>query len=265
MKKLVIVLLVIFSFSFSINGYIVVEESRGSEGHVTVVSVSTVYIVKDAMRIDTKTTLKMDMDKVPEEIRGSIPPEITKETSIIQKIVNNKVKIYSVDHKKKTYTDLSHIPEFMVISFLAPYIECDSNTQKCTVKEDLLKPTNEYKKIGKYKVRKIIIKFGAMQNGGKSLEIPAWFTKDNKDLINAERLKTEVLINAAKKTDFGKSNPSLLKDIKRFTDQNIKKYGVAIRLDMPEGEIVIKSVKRKNINKKIFTVPAGYKEVKSPL
>jgi len=111
--------------------------------------------------------------------------------------------------------DLSHIPEFMIMSFMASFIECDPHTQKCNIKKDVLKPTNEYKKIGRYRVRKILIKTGGMQQGSNSVEVVAWFTKDNKNLIGAEKMKIAMLINATKETKFGKNNPSLVKDLEK--------------------------------------------------
>ncbi len=264
MKKVISVLFIIFSLSFSKSGYIVIQESKGKEAHVEINSVSTVYIVKDAMKIDTKTKIKMDMNKLPENMRNSVPSEIKKETSIIQKISGNKVNIFSVDHKKKTYTNFSHIPEFMIISFLSSFIECDPHTNQCYVKKDVLKPTNEYKKIGKYKVRKIIINAGGMQKGSKPVEVIAWFTKDHKNLIGAEKMKINLLITAAKMTNFGKNNQALLSDLKNLIDKNIKMYGVPIKWEMPGGEVTIRSVKKVNIDDKMFNIPQGYKEVKPP-
>ncbi len=264
MKNLIIALLLTSSLSFSINGYMVIQESKGKEAHVEIESVSTVYIIKNAMRIDTKTDIKMDMDQLPDNVRNSIPPVIKKETSLIQKISDNKVNIFSIDHQKKTYTDFSHIPEFMILSFMSSFIECDPNTNKCYVKKDVLKPTNEYKRIGKYRVRKIIIKAGGMQKGTRDIEVVAWFTKDNKDLIGAEKMKINLLIKAAKMTDFGKNNPDILKDLKKFVDKNIKMYGVPIKWEMQGGEVSIRSVKKMNINKNLFNIPKGYTEVKAP-
>ncbi len=265
MKKLnVLILFLIVGFASAEKGYVLVQESKGQEAHVSMESKSTVYLVRDAMRIDTQSVMRMDTGNIPEEMKKQMPKEVERRTTTIQKIDKSGVHIYSIDHSKKTYIDFSETPEFIIISFMSTFINCDRQTGKCDLNKEAFKPTNEFRKINGYKARKVIIKTPGMHPGFDGMEMITWFTKENKDLVGAEKMKTDIMMNAVSRTEFGKNNPKLVKDLGKFLNDNIKKYGAPIKWEMPGGEVVITSVKKKDINKNMFELPKGYKKVLPP-
>ncbi len=265
MKVIIHILLVlIFGFSWAEKGYVLIQETKGQEAHVSITSKSTVYITKNAMRIDTESVMKMDAGDLPEDIKRRMPEEIKRSTTTIQKLSKKGVEIYSIDHGKKTYIDFSQTPEFIIISFMSAFINCDRQTGKCSLNKDAIKPTDEYKTINGYKARKVLIRTSDLHPGFGSAEMVTWFTKENKNLVKAEMMKTEILLKSAMKTEFGKNNPKLIKELEKFLRENIKRYGAPIKWEMPTGEVIITSVKAKDIKTNIFDIPNGYKRVLPP-
>ncbi len=264
MKRVLSLVFLLWGFLWAEQGYIIVQETKGKEAHISMESKSVVYLTKSAMRIDTESVMKMDTGNIPEEMKKQMPREIKRKTSTIQRISKGKVEIYSIDHQKGTYIDFSSTPEFIIIGFMSAFIKCDRQTGECHINKNAFKPTNEFKNINGYKARKIIIKTQGMHPGMDNIEMATWFTKDNKNLVNAERLRTDLMIKSAESTEFGKNNSKLIKELKVFLNNNIKKYGAPIKWEMPSGEVTIISVKSEDIKSSVFEVPKNYKKVLPP-
>ncbi len=231
------IFLLLISITFGVQGFIL-EEISGSEGFGMSKEIKQkVYITKDALIVETER-------------------EFT-----VQKVENGKPKIYRVFKSTKSYADLSKSAPLFLVSL--PFLECEK--QVCKVNKDSFKPTNEFKKIRGFKARKVIVK---THFGHNEKEIIQWFTKEWKELVEANKLENEFYINFIKAImkDKNLTEENIpLKEIEAFLGELTQKLGGVIRTEQEASlfntyrEII--SVKRAEIPDYVYKIPEGYKEI----
>ena len=234
---MLIIFFLLISITFGVQGFIL-EEVSGSKGLGMSKEVKQkVYITKDALIIETER-------------------EFT-----VQKVENGKPKIYRVFKSTKSYADLSKSAPLFLVSL--PFLECEKKV--CRVNKDSFKPTDEFKEIRGFKARKVIVE---TYFGHREEKIVQWFTKEWKDLVEANELENEFYINFIKaimnEKDLTEENIPL-KEIEAFLRELTQKLGGVIRTEQETSlfdtyrEIV--SVKKAEIPSYIYKIPEGYKEM----
>lgn len=177
---------------------------------------------------------------------------------IIMKIVNGEAKIYQVDKLNKTYQDLSMMAPMMVLGFTF-ILKCDE--RGCTIDPDAIKPTDEFRKIGNWNARKVIVKVKGMMG-----EQISWYTKDYQELISARRLWGRFTGNLLKV--LSKDNPELKKVIDaldREGERIIKEFGVPVMDEVEVGGLKsissVLEVKSVDVTPSMLSLPPGYRKV----
>lgn len=225
-------ILLFMTLPFSLNaGYLIKESIRQGSGRTD--SRST-YVSEDGIRMEDT------------------------ESITIMKVVHGQVRIYRVNKVNKTYQDLSEIAPMMAIGFTF-LLRCDRDG--CKIDKEAIKPTEEFKKVGRWKARKLRIKVRGMMG-----EQISWYTKDYPELISARRLwgrATKKMLKA-----LSKEKPELLTIIdalEREGERIIKEYGVSVMDEVSVGGVKtissVEEVKRVKIAPSLFAIPPGYKKV----
>ena len=234
---MLIIFLLLISITFGVQGFIL-EEVSGSKGfRISKEVKQKVYITKDALIVETER-------------------EFT-----VQKVENGKPKIYRVFKSTKSYADLSKSAPLFLVSL--PFLECEKKV--CRVDKESFKPTNEFKRIRGFKARKVIVK---THFGHREKEIVQWFTKEWKELVEANKLENEFYINFIKaimnEKNLNEKNIPL-SEIRSFLKELTERFGGVIRTEQKAllfdtyREIV--SVKKAEIPDYIYKIPEGYKEI----
>lgn len=225
-------------FTFGVEGYII-EEVNGSTGFKIHKKIKRkVYITKDALITETEKEF------------------------MVQKVENGLPKIYRVIKSTKSYMDFSKMSPLFLVSL--PFLDCKQRV--CTVNRGAFKPTGEYKKIRGFKARKVIVESHAL---GKKTILVQWYTKEWKELVEANKLEDEFYLNFIKavmnEKNLTEENVPL-KEIQEFLREVNEKFGGVIRTEqeMPlfntYSEVI--SVKRAEIPDYIYRLPEGYTRIK---
>ena len=164
-----------------------------------------------------------------------------------------KAVVYFIYPDKKAYSRQELQGRMLIMGFTM-LLDCDQRG-RCKPK---MEPTNERKKIGRWKARKVIVRANVMGS-----EVPAyyWFTKDSKLLMEADRISMKNILKVIE--DDPKVSP-FLRGAKEAFEEIKKKYGSVVMsetLVMGSTTVeVVRSVKRVNLPKSFFKVPKGYSE-----
>ncbi len=235
----VLLLTLIAFFSFGVEGFIIKEFNRRVGFHSVKEEERTIYLTEDAIIVETEKDF------------------------FIQKVENGKPKLYRVLKKSKTYIDASD--NAVVILTTIPFLDCKE--QKCKLKKDVLKPTDEYKEIRGYRARKILVESPiSIQGHGAVIQ---WYTKDWKELVEANRTENRFYVNFIKAVmkERGLTEENIpLKELETFLEEIAQKYGGVIRTEQKFGRFhpfsEILSVERGEIPEEIYRLPEGYEEMK---
>ncbi len=235
---MLLIFLLIISLTFGVEGYLITE-INGSIGSFNLKKEikRKVYLTKDALITETDGEF------------------------MVQKVENGKPKIYRVIKSTKSYMDFSKMAPLFLVSL--PFIDCEKRI--CRLKEDAFIPTDEYKKIGKYRARKVIVKASFM---GEKQEIVQWYTREWKELTEANALENEFYINfikaLMKEMNLTEKNIPL-KEVKSFLDNILEKFGGVIRTEQRKVFLTysqVISVRKVNIPDYIYRLPEGYKRIR---
>jgi len=234
---MLVVLLFLVSIAFGVQGFIL-EEVSGSKGFgISKEIKQRVYITKDAYIVETER-------------------EFT-----VQKVESGKPKIYRVFKSTKSYADLSKSAPLFLVSL--PFLECEERV--CRVNRNNFKPLSEFREIRNFNARKVIVR---TRFGHGEKEIVQWYTKEWKELVEANRLENEFYLNFIKaimneKNLTEKEVP--LKDIGAFLNELTEKLGGVIRTEQKASLFdtyrEVLSVRKGEIPDYIYRIPEGYKEI----
>ncbi|GAB6065436.1 hypothetical protein JCM9492_05280 [Aquifex pyrophilus] len=235
---MLLIILLIISLTFGVEGYLITEVN-GSLGSFSLKKEikRKVYITKDALITETEREF------------------------MVQKVENGRPKIYRVIKSTKSYMDFSKMAPLFLVSL--PFVDCEKRV--CKLNKDSFKPTNEYRKIGKYKARKVIVKTSFM---GENQEIIQWYTKEWKELIEANTLENEFYINFIKAImkEMNLSEKNIpLKEIKNFLGYIVREFGGVIRTEQRKVFLTysqVIEVRKISIPDYIYRLPEGYKKIR---
>ncbi|WP_164930619.1 hypothetical protein [Aquifex aeolicus] len=225
-------------FTFGVEGY-VIEEINGSTGlRIHKEIKRKVYITEDALITETEKEF------------------------MVQKIENGLPRIYRVIKSSKSYMDFSKMTPLFLVSL--PFLDCKQRV--CVVNRGAFRPTNEYKKIRGFKARKVVVESHAL---GKKTTLIQWYTKEWKELVEANRLEDKFYVNfiraIMKEKNLSEANIPL-KEIQNFLKEINEKFGGVVRTQqqMPlfntYSEVI--SVKKTEIPDYIYKLPEGYTKIK---
>jgi phosphopantetheine adenylyltransferase len=258
MRLLTLLVLGIVSLGFSVTVY-VIEKEVTTTGMVSQKEKVTEYVAEGFLK-------EVRVSKVSggKMIPGMGAQPLREERSEIIRIFKpGKVITYNVNHRMKTYVRTEMPVALMISTVLSFFYECDMQGN-CRPNENI-KITNEFKKIGKWKARKVISR---MKTPMGETETVLWVAKD-KLLQEANRRKLENFFKSAEMDPKINSNPNymkLLRDARKRIREFINKYGATV---MSESQVslmgsmktveVVKSVKKRKVSKDFFGVPKGYR------
>ncbi len=258
MRILYFLLLSAFSLSFSITAYVIEKEeiTRGMmERKVKV----TRYVAKGYEK-------EVRVSNMPVMAPGISKPGIEK-TETIKVFKRGKVITYDVNHLRKMYTKMEMPASLILWGIMSVFYDCDQQGN-CRPKSGL-KVTNEFRKIGRWKARKVITTTSTPMGEARTI---LWVAKDRL-LQEAELKSLENALSSAEGDPKISSSPSmkkLLKDAVRRVREFIKKHGATV-MSESEGMMgmkvveVVKSVSKKNVPQDFFSPPKGYQQFKLPM
>ncbi len=195
---------------------------------------------------------------------GASKKKVRKEETI-QVYKDGKIVNYRIFHGNKSYFEMETPAHMVMFGFVTMLVEC-STEAKCTMKtkEKGLDVTDEFRKVGKWKARKVVATVKDAR--GRVIRTVMWVTKDSKLLLEAEKTRLNNLFREAEKDPKINSNPKVLdmmKQIKTIAMDFIDRYGAQVMTTSSIGEmtstVVLKSVERKKVPESFFSVPEGYK------
>lgn len=204
------------------------------------------YITPDAMRVESKNQ-----------------PFVR-----IVRVKGEKVEIFTLDERDRTYSDMSQMASMMSAMALSVFIRCDG--ENCQVDTTVLRPTDEYKRIRGFRARKVFVYLGNLKRtaGGMAADIPDsvenWFVKDWKSLRAADSLRLVLMIRIARLTLTDPKAGEILNDLEVYLNSNLRRYGAPVisTTFMPNGLVKATrvEVKRENLKESLFSLPEGYRK-----
>ncbi len=171
---------------------------------------------------------------------------------VVQIVENGKFKIFRYDKTSGKYIDMTKMTP-MVFAAL-PFFSC--TPAGCEMRKDIFHPTDEYKKFGKYKARKVLTTVNMF---GIASNIENWYTKDYKELVEAEKLRAKFFIKAVtavKKNGDMKAFNVDINQLKTLFNHIIHNYGglIASQSNLMGGKSFMRviSVEKKDIDPSFF-------------
>ena len=249
-RVLLLLLSCMVSFGFSITAYVIEEENISQTPYGVVKKSTTTFIAKGYVK------------------------EVNRESGGGSDIVNlrvfkdGKVIEYTLMPKMKTYRKREMDAAVALAMAVAFFYDCDqSGCKPKTSGKDFI-VTKEFKKVGKWKARKIVSTVNLAGMPQKSIN---WVAKDN-TLQSATLLRFSNLFESAKDSPRVKANPKymkLLKDMKKRVEEMIKKYGAVVEteteVNMGMGGVKtttrVKKVTKKDVPEAFFKIPPDYTEM----
>lgn len=274
MRHLTLLIIGLVSFSFSIPVYVIEKEVITRTNWFDKTEKKTVYITKGAEKEITESITKNKMmpmmKNMPGQQEGTNVRRVKFEKLTIFKGPN--LVVHNINHENKSYTVLKLPASLGAFAIFMTFFDCEKGTTNCKPKKEgeKIRITNEFKKVGKWKARKIINKTKVMMMKNE-VELIQWVAKD-KLLMEAELVRFNNFIESVKKDANLKSSPSfikMIKDAEKLFTKHLKKYGATVMSENvnPNGMIIvekIKSVKKTDLPKSFFSVPKDYKPLKVP-
>ncbi len=250
---LVLLLSCMVSLGFSLTAYVIEEESISQTPYGVIKRSTTSYITKGYIK------------EVSSEGRSG------SEVVTLRVFKDGKVIEYTLMPNMKSYRKREMdavVALAMAISF---FYDCDqSGCKPKTSGKDLI-ITNEFKKIGKWKARKII---SNVNLAGMPQKAIVWVVKD-RILQSATLLKFNNFFEEAKRDPKVRSNPNymkLLKDMKKRVEDMINEYGADVEVEtemkmgigagMLKTTTRVKKVTKKEVPENFFKIPPDYSEMK---
>ena len=258
MRLFCLLLLSVFSLSFSMTAY-VIEKEEVTKGMMEMKKKVTKYVAKGyekEVRVSSMPVMAPGMSKSG-----------TEKTETIRLFKKGKVVIYEVNHLRKMYTQMEMPASLILWGIMSMFYDCDQQGN-CRPKSGL-KVTNEFRKIGKWKARKVITTTSTPMGEARTV---LWVAKD-KLLQEAELKSLENALSSAEGDPKISSNPSikkLLKDAGKRVREFIKRHGATV-MSESEGMMwmkaieVVKSVSKKNVSEGFFSLPKGYQKFNLPM
>jgi len=196
---------------------------------------------------------------------GGATKEKVKKEETIQVYRDGKIVNYRVFHRNRSYFEMETPAHMVMFGFVTMLVDCEAGGEcRLKTKEKGLHITDEFKKVGKWKARKVVAT--VKDTRGRVIQTVMWVTKDNKLLIEAEKTRLDNLFREAEKDPKLNRNPKILemlKQIRSITMDFIDRYGAQVMTTSSLGDmtstVVIRSVKKENLPDTFFTVPKDYK------
>jgi len=160
------------------------------------------------------------------------------------------------------------------------FYDCDDQGN-CKPAENI-EITNEFKKVGKWKARKIITKTKLYAgNVPQEMVMTQWVAKD-KLLVEARLVELKNMFNVFEKDIKSSEKPKaqkekvrkMAKDVYKRLRSLYKKYGAPVMIETKTPPLlgagfatsveIVKSVKKKNLPKSFFSVPNDYRPMGVP-
>ena len=235
--RILIFLLWVF-LSFSVEGFIVEELNVTQGSNFTREVKRKIYITENALITEYENEY------------------------IVQKIENGEPKIYRILKDKKVYLDASSSAPLFIVTL--PFLECERRI--CKIDKNSFKPTDEFKKIRGYLSRKVVI---IAKFSGRKEEIIQWYTKEWKELIEANEIENKFYVNfirAIMKNENLTEKNIPIRKLERFLKEITNKFGGVIRTEQ-EIQLIktyseVISVKKGNIPEYVYRLPKGYKKLR---
>ncbi len=162
-----LLVLTAFSFSLAVEGYVITQQIQISSLGSGNIKQQKIYITENAIAT------------------------VQKQGKVVQLIDNGKFRIFRYEKETGRYVEMTKmIP--MVFAAL-PFFTC--TPAGCELRKNVFLPTDEYKKFGKYRARKVLTTVSMF---GIASNIANWYTKDYKELVEAEKLRAKFLEKAVK-------------------------------------------------------------------
>ncbi len=223
---LAFILSLIFSSfkSFAVEGYVITQQIQTSMMGGGLIKKQKVYITENFL--------------ITADDNGEV----------IQSIENGKFKIMRYDKISKRYIDMTKMAPMIFTSL--PFFSC--TPAGCEMRKNVFRPTDEYKMFGKYKARKILTTVSMF---GIASNIANWYTKDYKELVEAEKLRAKFFIkaiSAIKKEGTIKAFNVNTDELKKLFNKITNQYGglIASQSNLMGGKSFMRviSVEKKDID-----------------
>ncbi|MDQ7038659.1 MAG: hypothetical protein Q9N26_05625 [Aquificota bacterium] len=221
-------LLVWVSLAVSLDAILIRKEAFTDTGSGITKEVIKEYVTEKGTVTDIEVTAEV-------RIMGGLKREILKVTEIRTR-EGDKLVVYRVDHRSRTYVRMEVPP-----SIAFPFAFWTSGN---------LDPTGETGRIGRWTAEKFRVSLPTPGGGGIQV---VWLTKENKDLMEAERRRLRMLK--------GKAGGELVRKV----EETLKKYGSPVKTEtylhgMKRVEVV-KEVSRKSIDESRLKPPKDYRRL----
>ncbi len=229
-----VVLLVWFSFLFSVEAIVVEKEvvtnmSVGTTRERVTEYVTEIGIIRDIVS-------EMDVN-----LMGMVRKEKGRHTEILI-YKEGKVLSYRIDHTSRTFTR-SEVPAEALLGTTA------------LIYAERIKPSEETRRVGRWRARKFVAE-GRIPGLGKTGRVfqSLWLTKESDLLLEAERRKVELMRRSLR----DKGAVDLIEKV-------TKKHGAPVMVEVRTADMtvreVVRSVSEKEIPEEKFKPPKGYKEM----
>ncbi len=227
-KFVFLFVLTIFSFSLAVEGYVITQQIQVSSFGAGNIKKQKIYITENAIAT------------------------VDDGGKVVQLVENGKFRIFRYDKATGKYVEMTKmIP--MVFAAL-PFFTC--TPAGCELRKNVFQPTDEYRKFGKYRARKVLTTVSMF---GIASNIANWYTKDYRELVEAEKLRAKFLLKAVKVVKnsgaMGVFNADI-NQLKKLFDEVINNYGglIASESNLMGGKSFMRviSVERKDIDSSFF-------------
>ena len=234
----VLIFLLWFFLSFSVEGFIVEELNITQGPNFTREVKRKIYITEKALITEYENEY------------------------IVQKIENGKPKIYRILKDRKVYLDASSSAPLFIVTL--PFLECEKRI--CKIDKNSFKPTDKFKKIKGYFSRKVIV---VAKFSGKKEEIIQWYTKEWEELIKANEIENKFYLNfirAIMKNENLTEENIPIRELEKFLKEITNKFGGVIRTEQ-EIQLIktyseVISVKKGIIPEYVYRLPKDYKKLR---
>ncbi len=256
--------LIHISVIFAVNVTVIEKEADVKGMGIESTQKITEYIARGYVKIveEIKTTVSSGHSQGFSFHGGESKTKVKKEENL-QVYKEGKIINYRIFHENKSYFKMETPAHMVMFGFVTMLVDCNTQECKLKTKEKGLEVTKEFKKIGKWKARKVVATIKDKQ--GRVIKTVMWVTKDSNILKEAEKTRFKNLFREAKKDPKINKNPKVLKmmnQIESITMDFIDKYGVQVMSTSTVGDmsstVVVRSVKKKKVKDNFFSVPEGY-------
>ncbi len=259
MKFSFVLAVLLLNFCFSLEAFLIEKEIRTTSTYGETVKKVKLYISKGYEKEISEIRQRVSFHPqkflpfLPQQPEGKVQEKIQKSESI-RVFREGKILVYMINHDKKFYTKQSLPGRMLIVGYMILF---DCSRGKCRINENNIKFTNEFRKVGKWKARKVIQRANFL---GKSSETVSWLTKESKTLIDAERVRVKNIYIVIKNDPMV---ANYINDLMKLYEEYLNKYGVAVMIETPyeQGKTVeiIRSVKKVNVPSNFYKLPSGYK------